>query len=212
MIINWQYNNNSDNYINIKHIILNNNYSSIDIGPSANFWSYPECKAAIDSRPINKDDCLFFNINLESKKDRDSVLDYVESHGKFDFSICSHTLEDIFNPLEIISFLEKISMRGYIAVPSKYNEFTKLFNNKYRGNAHHKQFFDIIDNQLIIYPKFSWIETDERSDLLLNQNNKGTDLSLLWESEIPVKIFGNGQPFISDDQLISAFYKELLNK
>jgi hypothetical protein len=211
MILNWHYNNNLDNHINIKNIILNNNYSSIDIGPSANFWSYPECKAAIDSRPIYKDDCLFFNINLESKKDRDSVLDYVESHGKFDFSICSHTLEDIFNPLEIISFLEKISMRGYIAVPSKYDEFKKLFNNKYRGNAHHKQFFDIINNELIVYPKFNWIETDSRSDLISNKNI-GRELSFFWEDAIPVKIFGNGQSFISDDQLISAFYKELLNE
>ena len=45
------------------------------------------------------------------------------------------TIEDIFNPIDVIKFLTKISKRGYIAIPSKYNEFKHLYGNAYRGKG-----------------------------------------------------------------------------
>jgi hypothetical protein len=210
MIIKWQYNNSCDQQQYIKNYILKNQYTCIDIGASMRFWSYPECKFAADIFTLSKEDITFFQINLEDQSTWTKLLEYVFLNGKFDFSICSHTLEDIFNPLNLIILLTNISHRGFVAVPSKYDEFSFLFQNKYRGNAHHKQFFDIINDELIVFPKFSWIEKDSRSDNILTYD-KGKELSFLWEKNIPIKIFGEGIPCRSDDELINNFYQKIIN-
>jgi hypothetical protein len=68
----------------------------------------------------------------------------------------------------------------------------------------------MVDNELIIFPKFSWIENDERSNEILKYD-KGRELSLYWENNIPVKIFGHGNPHKSDTDLINDFYNNLIN-
>lgn len=210
MIKEWSYNQVGGRRNQIKKYILDNGLKSIDLGASAMYWSYPECKYVADSLVIEREGTTFFEVNLEEKSSWSELLKYVESNGKFDFSICSHTLEDVFNPIELIRLLEKISNSGFVAIPSKYDEFSFLYENKYRGNAHHKQFFDVIDNELMVFPKFSWIENNERSDEIL-QYHKGGELSFMWESEIPVKIFAQGVPYKSDGDLIHNFYNKIMN-
>ena len=209
MISNWDYNSIGGKRDFVKSYIQEKGYKTIDVGASAMYWSYPECKFVADSLVISKEGTTFFNINLENKNTWNELLEYVEKNGKFDFSICSHTLEDVFNPLELINLLKLISVSGFVAIPSKYDEFSFLYQNTYRGNAHHKQFFDISDEYLVTYPKYSWIEVDERSDLIL-KNYKGKELVLFWEETIPIKIFGDGVPFVGDNSLIFNYFKELM--
>ena len=208
MIKNWQYNDIGGRRDFVKEYIKNSNLTSIDIGASSMYWSYPECKYVADSTQITAEGTSFFKINLEDKSTWLELLKFVEENGKFDFSICSHTLEDIFNPLDVISFLEKISHSGFVAIPSKYDEFSFLYENTYRGNAHHKQFFDFVNDELIIFPKYPFIERDVRSDKILEKMN-GRELSFFWESSIPVNIFGKGVPFKSDGELIHNYYEQL---
>lgn len=210
MIYNWSYNNIGSRRDFVKSYIQEKGYKTIDVGASAMYWSYPECKFVADSEIIIRDETIFFKINLEDKNTWTELLEYVQKNGKFDFSICSHTIEDIFNPLEIIELLESISLSGFIAIPSKYNEFSFLYENKYRGNAHHKQFFDVINDELFVFPKFSWIENDNRSDELVNYN-KGGELSFFWDNKVPVKIFGEGIPCKSDGELMNKFYNQIIN-
>jgi hypothetical protein len=210
MITNWSYNNITQLRDDVKKMISENNYTSIDVGASANPWSYPECTHFLDIRVMEKENSKFFQIDLQDRKSLDSFVEYVNKEGKFDFSICSHTLEDIFNPIDVMDFLTKISKKGYISIPSKYNEFKFLYDRKYRGNAHHKQFFDVVNDKLVIYPKFSFIEVDGRSDLLLDQD-KGDELNVFWEDSIEYEIFGELIPFSSDDELINKYYSNLLS-
>src|ERR1041385_281982 len=57
----------------------------------------------------------------------------------FDFSICSHTLEDIRDPLYVCSELIRVSKRGYIEVPSRAIESTRGQENKrFAGLSHHR--------------------------------------------------------------------------
>jgi hypothetical protein len=208
MISNWNYNSVGGKRDFVKSYIQEKGYKTIDVGASAMYWSYPECKFVADSLVISKEGTTFFNINLENKNTWNELLEYVGENGKFDFSICSHTLEDVFNPLELINLLKSISVSGFVAIPSKYDEFSFLYQNTYRGNAHHKQFFDVVDDTLVVYPKFSWTERDERSDEILKYN-KGNELSFFWENDIPVKIFGEGVPCKSDGELMNNFYLEI---
>lgn len=209
MITHWQYNSSVKDLIgDVKNIISENNYKTIDIGASAQFWSYPECKFVADIVEIQEEGVKFFNFNIQNKDTWSELISYVEEHGKFDFSICSHTLEDVLTPVDLLNLLPKISKRGYIAVPSKYDEFSFLWNNKYRGNAHHKQIIDVKDDMICIYPKYPFIEVYDESDEIL-KSSSGKELVVFWDIDIPYKFFSQNNIFHSDGELISEFYKQI---
>jgi len=209
VITHWQYNSSVKDLIgDVKNIISENDYKTIDIGASAQFWSYPECKFVADIVEIQEEGVKFFNFNIQNKDTWSELISYVEEHGKFDFSICSHTLEDVLTPVDLLNLLPKISKRGYIAVPSKYDEFSFLWNNKYRGNAHHKQIIDVKDDMICIYPKYPFIEVYDESDEIL-KNSLGKELVVFWDIDIPYKFFSQNNIFHSDGELISEFYKQI---
>lgn len=209
MITHWQYNGSVKNLIgDVKKIISDNDYKTIDIGASLQFWSYPECKFVADIVKIEQEGVKFFDFNIQNKNTWTELLNYVEEHGKFDYSICSHTLEDVITPTDLLELLPKISKKGYIAIPSKYNEFMFLWDNKYRGNAHHKQIIDVKDEMICIYPKYPFIEVFEETDKVL-ENNLGNELVVFWEDEIPYKFFAQDNIFHSDGDLIKQFYKQI---
>jgi hypothetical protein len=211
MITQWQYNTTVKSSIDdVKKIISNNNYKTIDIGASLQFWSYPECKVVADIVKIEKEGVKFFDFNIQNKETWFDLLTYVGINGKFDYSICSHTLEDVITPTDLLELLPKISKRGYIAVPSKFDELSFLWNNKYRGNAHHKQIIDMKDNIVCIYPKYPFLEVFDESDEIL-KNNLGKELVIFWEDKIPFKFFAQDNIFHSDDELIKEFYKQITN-
>jgi hypothetical protein len=203
MITKWEYTDDRDGYRQkTKKLIKDNGYNSVDIGAGMDYWSYPECKNSIDFLEITKEDNVHYRVDLDKISKSDLVF------HKYDFSICSHTLEDIFNPFDVIDFLEKISHRGLIAIPSKFYEFSFLYENKYRGNAHHKQLFDIIDNKLVLFPKYPFIEVMEETNSIRDMK-RGNDLYFYWEGNIPKKYFNEGFVFKSDAQVINTFYNEL---
>jgi hypothetical protein len=205
----WQYNSSVKDLIgDVKKIISENDYKTIDIGASAQFWSYPECKFVADIVEIQEEGVKFFNFNIQNKDTWGELISYVEEHGKFDFSICSHTLEDVLTPVDLLNLLPKISKRGYIAVPSKFDEFSFLWDNKYRGNAHHKQIIDVKDDMICIYPKYPFIEVYDESDEIL-KNSLGKELVVFWDIDIPYKFFSQNNIFHSDGELISEFYKQI---
>lgn len=209
MITHWQYNIHVKNLTeDVKSLISKNNYKTIDVGASLQFWSYPECKFVADIVKIEKEDVKFFNFNIQDKKTWTELMDYVEENGKFDYSICSHTLEDVITPTDLLDLLPKISNKGYIAIPSKFDEFSFLWSNKYRGNAHHKQIIDIKDDVICIYPKYPFIEVFDESNELL-KNNLGQELVIFWENEIPYKFFAQDLIFNSDGGLINEFYRQI---
>jgi hypothetical protein len=205
----WQYNSSVKDLIgDVKKIISENDYKTIDIGASAQFWSYPECKFVADIVEIQEEGVKFFNFNIQNKDTWGELISYVEEHGKFDFSICSHTLEDVLTPVDLLNLLPKISKRGYIAVPSKFDEFSFLWDNKYRGNAHHKQIIDVKDDMICIYPKYPFIEVYDESDEIL-KSSSGKELVVFWDIDIPYKFFSQNNIFHSDGELISEFYKQI---
>lgn len=220
MITQWLIESNRDSSLcrqQVKDIIRENNYTSIDVGAGVNYWSYPECTVVADileveqfshynltDKPIKK----VFNLNLQNPSTWDELIEHVNTRGKFDFSICSHTIEDIVNPFEVLRLLVKISKRGFIAVPSKFDEFNFLYGNYYRGNPHHKYIFDVIDDKLHIFPKMGFIENNTESDFIAMSGNVGSQLCVFWEENIDYFIFGDNV-FYKDSQLIDEYYNKL---
>lgn len=214
MITSWYYGGRHASDELIKSTIRKNNYKAIDVGASVYNWSWPEAKYVVDilSWPhhIGVDDIHHFNLNLDNEHEHEQLLEYVENNGKFDYSICSHTLEDLMFPLQTIKLLSKISNQGVVVIPSKYSEFRYNRTSQWRGEPHHKQFFDVIDDKICLFPKLTFIERDERSDLFTTEKySTMPDLIIFWESELPYTYFNEGKVDLSDDVLINNYYNAL---
>jgi hypothetical protein len=65
-------------------------------------------------------------------------------HDKqIDFVICSHTLEDVRDPVWLCSEFNRIAKAGYIEVPSRLEEQTFGFQGPWTGWSHHRWLIDV---------------------------------------------------------------------
>lgn len=68
--------------------------------------------------------------------------------GHFAFSVCSHTLEDVRDPLFVCSELIRVSRAGYVEVPSRLEEQSYGFQGPWVGWGHHRWLIDLDGDQL----------------------------------------------------------------
>jgi hypothetical protein len=62
---------------------------------------------------------------------------------QFDFVVCSHTLEDVRDPVWVCSELIRVAKAGYIEVPSRLEEQTYSVHGPWTGWSHHHWLIDI---------------------------------------------------------------------
>lgn len=62
---------------------------------------------------------------------------------QFDFAICSHTLEDVRDPIWVCSELVRVAKAGYIEVPSRLEEQSYGWQGPWTGWSHHRWLIDI---------------------------------------------------------------------
>lgn len=131
--------------------------------------------------------------------------------GKWDYAICTHTLEDINNPLFVCKQMEQIASKGLIVIPSKFREFSRF--NSFRGFIHHRWIFDVIDGVLTGFPKNNFIEEKE-FDAVNDGKQFYEELVIEWEGEIGMKLINDGMPYgtaqISGDEHIRQLYRKLI--
>jgi hypothetical protein len=132
----------------------NPNFKVIDIGGALGNWAEEYTDAYIDlARP--KTQKPVFHGDLNKPEVWEEVL---SKHGQFDFSICTHVLEDIRNPVFVAEQIQKISKAGFISFPNKHTEFSNIESHYWTGNAHHRWVFTIKDEQkspyLFFMPKW----------------------------------------------------------
>jgi len=81
---------------------------------------------------------------------------------EFDFCLCTHVLEDLYNPFHLIEEMSRVSKRGYISTPSmgKDMEYSHLNLSDWKtgprrvpGISHHKWFFTQKNGMMQIIPK-----------------------------------------------------------
>jgi len=180
----------------------------IDVGGAMNTWLDPKPYACVD---ILKGECTEnWRGDINMPLVWVDIVDYVDVHGKFDFAVCTHVLEDLRNPPMVLEMLPLIAKEGFISTPTKHAEsnFVECGNvntmNKmnlqtlYHGYIHHRWLFSvkINDNQptLFMFPKLGWLEhlkgkKEEWGTTLDWVTRPGGELSVWWKDNVPYKLF-----------------------
>lgn len=148
----------------------------------------------------------------------------------FDFSFCSHLLEDIRDPIAVCKEIIRVSKAGYIEVPSRKREiFVKsrfsgirnLFGDfPVPGFPHHRWFVEIENDKIIFTAKNGHFFKNK--NYFINRSKIGRKLSssesaifLFWENsfEFTERIFINSGEMEKDLQNFrNKSLEELKNK
>lgn len=81
----------------------------------------------------------------------------------FDFSMCSHTLEDLRDPISVCAELVRVSKRGYIEVPSRLAESCRGWEHRnLAGLSHHRWLVEIKNNHMLFTQKYHMIHTSSQ--------------------------------------------------
>lgn len=187
---------------------LNKEYKVIDIGTSINSWCISEIDASVDIADFNAGK-MHFKGNINYFEVWEDIIKYTEENGKFDFSICTHTLEDISNPGLVSKMLSRISKSGFISFPSKYVECGRWYETKFRGWIHHRWIFNYENNNIVAYPKLPFTEYLDYLNQIIKPNEDVHELSFFWEDSCNIQIV-NDDYFPSGEYMFEV-YKNLLN-
>jgi len=196
----------------------NGKFTVVDVGGSMVGWSANHIDALIDFNdfPQNIETRIkHFKCDITHPDSWDSILKYVKDNGKFDFCICTHTLEDVMNPVYVSEQISKIANEGYIAFPSKHRELSRFeFGYKlgiycYRGYIHHRWIFDIKDNVCIGYPKINYIDFVHIFDKVADMDENKSDLSFYWKDSIDM-IYINNNFLGPNVEAVISYYNNLL--
>jgi len=85
---------------------------------------------------------------------------------QFDFCTCSHTLEDIRDPLWVCHEMIRVAKRGYIEVPSMAFELSRGREPGVPvGLSHHKWIVDLNGSNLVFIPKLHFVHGERHLSL-----------------------------------------------
>jgi SAM-dependent methyltransferase len=73
---------------------------------------------------------------------------YPFADDELDFVICSHTLEDVRDPIWVCAEMARIAKAGYIEVPSRLEEQAYGFQGPWAGWGHHRWLIDVGDERI----------------------------------------------------------------
>jgi len=198
----------------ITNMRLKNKFTVMDVGGSLGGWSSNYVDAVADFNDVNdpENKIKHFKCDITHPDSWKEILEYVQENGKFDFCICTHTLEDIMNPAYVSEQIAKIAKEGYVAVPSKYRELSRfeIGTNGYRGYIHHRWIFDIVDNVFIGYPKINYIDVNAVFDRIADVDDNRCDLSFYWKDQIDIAYI-NGNYLGPHVDAVIGYYNNLLN-
>jgi len=86
-----------------------------------------------------------------------------------DFAICSHTLEDLRDPLWVCSELIRVAKAGYIEVPSRAAEQSRGWERpRIAGLSHHRWLVEIAGARVTFLMKYHLLHADWRYSLPLS--------------------------------------------
>jgi hypothetical protein len=192
MIYNFKYSESYDRAEVCEYLSQKKFTRVIDLGACAASWSSPFITHYADVMQHENSSLISFLGSICSYDIWNKILDDVDKNGKYDFAICTHTLEDISSPGLVCEMLPKIAKEGYIAVPSKFIEMRK-HEGPYFGWIHHRWLFNKEGNDFVAYPKLPFVEyTDTASRIFRGRDiERSVDLSFFWSDSFEMKIANN---------------------
>jgi hypothetical protein len=106
---------------------------------------------------------------------------------EFDFSLCSHVLEDVRDPLWVCSELIRVSRSGYIEIPSRLYETTfDLEIKDLAGASHHRWLVDLDDKKNLRFTfKYMHVHTKSvnKNRVKFDKNSRAMYLCLEWHDD-----------------------------
>jgi len=118
-------------------------------------------------------DQVYFNKNTYTQFDICSRKEWPFDDKFFDFSYCSHVLEDIRDPLWVCSEIIRVSKSGYIEVPSRiYESMFKIDSRFFAGASHHRWIIDIYNKKLRFTFKNYYIHSKYLNKTKTDKKNK----------------------------------------
>ena len=188
----------------IEHIknrkFANPSFKVIDIGGGVNGWTKDIADLVVDINVEDTDKTL--KADICNELDYEKILSYVKANGIFDYCICTHTLEDLYNPFPALKNMPKFALGGVITMPSMTDELSPVQNLAWNGYFHHRWMYEYLDESILIIPKIYGIEAFISSKM---SKNKGSEIKYEWEGSIPYLIFMDN--YLGPD--ISTFQNEL---
>lgn len=113
----------------------------------------------------------------------------------FDFAICSHTLEDVRDPIRMCRELSRVAKAGYVEVPSREWESTMGVELRFElprqaGLYHHRWLCEVDDGKLIFIMKPAFMHGSRLYSFPRRMARRWAEedkllLRLLWEGELP---------------------------
>ena len=198
----------------LKQLVSNNPEARIlDVGGNHSTWAGQYATHYVDLFDVPNAKTFIGNMNMFQVWQ--DVYEDVEKNGKFDFCICTHTLEDICNPQMPLYMMDNIAKEGYIATPSKYAELTTNIH-ALRGSVHHRWIFNNENNKFVIYPKVNWVEREPKFDAVCYEtwqqmlDAKTEEIQFFWKDNIDYE-FINNDYLGPSDTAIFLYYDRLLN-
>ena len=157
----------------------NTTWNILDIGCGYNANKFAKVICDVQDLSSHYQDKKF--IRLIEKK-----LPFVDK--EFDFVIASHVMEHVEDVAFFIKELERVSIKGYIELPTMLED-NLVFENK-KDHLWHMD-FDDVENKLLISKKIQYFEPilTVASIKKLNEVFRGSlALELFWEDVIDYKI------------------------
>lgn len=142
---------------------------------------------------------LYFKVNLGVPESWAELHAHVAKNGKFDFCICTHTLEDLALPHFVVSQLGKLAFSGAISTPSKYSELRRFeeaepgLPTRHLGWIHHRWIFTFRAGEWLALPKLNFLDHDQFFENLTNLElfNEFGELQFLWLNDVILKVIND---------------------
>jgi hypothetical protein len=164
----------------------NKKFRVIDVGGARVGWSREVCDVLVD---LNANSPGSFSFNISIQDNWNDLLNYVNIYGKFDFAICTHTIEDIVNPGLVLTMLPKIAKQGYITTPSIRAELSNVESPNWLGYIHHRHIIDHSDKKIILAPKLGFVQHLIKDQLYLDTTVE--EICIFWEDTIEYEFIMN---------------------
>ena len=187
----------------------NPNFRVIDIGGVAGGgWTAGVADMIVDIQSLDSEHSMALDIC--NHHDWHRLLDLVDKQGMYDYAICSHTLEDIYDPVMALKWLPKIARAGIITMPSIRTELCRLTpQSPGLGFIHHRWLFDQKDGEMLIVPKLVCLEHVLGPGF--QYNHAVFEIQYEWQGSIPYKMFMNNYLGPNEQTVLDEFRSVVYN-